>query len=205
MLDLFIKGGPVMYALLACSIIAVAVIIERFWYLWRQRQPAEELFEEVRETLAEGKVLEAMQLAQQSDGPMANMLAEAIAHHDEGQEAIRQSMERAGQEQVALLERGLPVLDVIVTIAPLLGLLGTVLGIIRSFNVLGALQGINDPAALSTGIAEALITTAAGLTIAIPTLIFHRYLSTVVDGIVAQMSEKADEVLNMLAEAKGGE
>ncbi|MBE3577451.1 MAG: MotA/TolQ/ExbB proton channel family protein [Limnochordales bacterium] len=204
MLDIFVKGGPVMYALLACSIVSVAVIIERFWYLWRQRQPADELFEEVRETLAEGKVLEALQLAQQSDHPVANMLAEAIAHYDEGQEAIKESVERVGQEQVALLERGLPALDTIVTIAPLLGLLGTVTGIIKAFNVLGALQGVDDPFALSVGIAEALITTATGLTIAIPTLVFHRFLSSMVDGIVAQMNEKAEEILAMLAEAKGG-
>ncbi|HHV54128.1 MAG TPA: MotA/TolQ/ExbB proton channel family protein [Firmicutes bacterium] len=202
MLDIFVKGGPTMYALLACSIVSVAVILERIWFLWRQRQPADELFEEVREALSEGKVLEAMQLARQSDTPVASLLAVAIEHHDEGPEAVRRSLEQEGKEQAAELERGLPILDAIVTVAPLLGLLGTVLGIIRAFNVLGALQGVDDPGALSVGIAEALITTAAGLTIAIPTLIAHRYLSSVVDSIVTQMENKAEEILDLLSETE---
>ncbi|MBE3582979.1 MAG: MotA/TolQ/ExbB proton channel family protein [Limnochordaceae bacterium] len=201
MLDVFAKGGPTMYALLLCSVVALAITIERLWFFWKVHQPADELMDDVRQTLAEGKMVEAMQLARDSDSPTGALLAAAIERCDEGRQAMEDSLEREAGEQLARLERGLPILDVIVTIAPFLGLLGTVLGIIRAFNVMGSLQGVDSPTRLSVGIAEALITTAAGLIVAIPTLVAHRYLSSRVDEFVAEMNVQAYEILDMLQQS----
>lgn len=198
MLKLFVLGGPVMIPLLFCSIFAVAVGIERLWYLLRSRVDTDDLLEDIKLSLGQGKVLEAMQIAKKSRGPVAAVLAAGIAHYDQGREAIKEHMEVVGREELFKMEKRMGVLDLIVTISPLLGILGTVTGIIQSFNVVAALEGIGQAAELSAGIAEALITTAAGLLIAVPTMALAAYLNSVIDGHVADMNKKSTELLNVL-------
>ncbi|HBG01188.1 MAG TPA: MotA/TolQ/ExbB proton channel family protein [Firmicutes bacterium] len=198
MLRIFALGGPVMIPLLICSIFAVAIGIERLWYLLRSRIDTDDLLEDIKLSLGQGKVLEAMQIAKKSRGPVAAVLASGIAHYDQERAEIEQHMSSVGKEEVFKMERRLGALDLIITISPLLGILGTVTGIIGSFNVMGAMEGVTQASALSIGIAEALITTATGLTIAIPTMALASYLNSIVNHQVADMSKKATELLNVL-------
>ena len=200
MLDVLIKGGPLMIPLLVLSIIAVAVTLERLWYLFRTRIDTEELMDDVKLALQDGKVLEAMQMVKKAKGPVAAILAAAIAYGDRDKEAVRERLEEVGEDEVFKMRRGLGMIATIVSIAPLIGLLGTVTGIIRSFQVLGAFQGVaSNPAALSVGIAEALITTAAGLIIAIPAMAIHHWLSSMVERRVREMNRRALEITDLIA------
>ncbi|MGI6624953.1 MAG: MotA/TolQ/ExbB proton channel family protein [Limnochordia bacterium] len=198
MLRIFVLGGPVMIPLLLCSIFALAIGIERLWYLLRSRIDTDDLLEDIKLSLGQGKVLEAMQIAKKSRGPVAAVLATGIAHYDQEREEIQQHMSSVGQEEIFKMEKRLGALDLIVTLSPLLGILGTVTGIIDSFNVMGAMEGVTQASALSIGIAEALITTAAGLSIAIPTMALASYLNGIVNSQVADMSRKSTELLNVL-------
>lgn len=198
MFDIIVSGGPVMIPLLFCSVIAVAVGLERFWYLTRNRTNSEDLIEDIQLALGQGKILEAMQIAKKSKGPVASIFAGGIAFYDRGKDEIQKHMQEIGNQEIYKMERRMNILDVIISIAPMLGLLGTVTGIIKSFNVLGSLQGIGGPGALSAGIAEALITTAAGLMIAIPTMALYYYLSGIIDRNVADMSKRSKELVEIL-------
>jgi biopolymer transport protein ExbB len=198
MLRVFFLGGPVMIPLLLCSIFSVAIGIERLWYLLRGKIDTDDLLEDVKLSLGQGKVLEAMQTTKKARGPVAAVLAAGIAHYDKGREEIKEHMNVVGQEEIYKMERRMNGLDVIVMISPLLGILGTVTGIIKSFNVMAALEGVQQAAAISSGIAEALITTAAGLIIAIPTMALAAYLNGIINAQVADLNKKGTELLNVL-------
>lgn len=198
MLKVFVLGGPVMIPLLLCSIFALAVGIERLWYLSRGRIDTDDLIEDIKLSLGQGKVLEAMQIAKKSRGPVAAVLASGIAHYDRERDEIKEHMEIVGQEEIFKMERRMGGLDLIVTVTPLLGILGTVTGIIKSFNVMAALEGVQQAAAISGGIAEALITTAAGLIIAIPTMALTAYLHGIINAQVSDLNKRGSELLNVL-------
>ena len=198
MLRILVLGGPVMIPLLICSIFAVAIGIERLWFLLRSKVDTDDLLEDIKLSLGQGKVLEAMQIAKKSRGPVAAVLAAGIAHYDQGREEIKEHMDVVGRDEIFKMERRLGALDLIVTISPLLGILGTVTGIIQSFNVVAALEGVGQAAELSAGIAEALITTAAGLIIAVPTMALAAYLNSIINRLVADMNRKSTELLNVL-------
>ena len=154
--------------------------------------------EEVSLSLGQGKLLEAMQIAKKARGPVAAVLAAGIAHYDKDPETISKHMQVVGEQEVFKMERRLGILEMISMISPLLGILGTVTGIIQSFNVLSALEGVGHAGALSAGIAEALITTAAGLIIAIPTVALNAYLNGIVNAQVAELNRRSNQILNLL-------
>ncbi|HHY09075.1 MAG TPA: MotA/TolQ/ExbB proton channel family protein [Firmicutes bacterium] len=127
-----------MIPLLLCSIFAVAVGVERLWYLLRSRADAEDLVEDIKLSLGQGKVLEAMQIAKKARGPLAATLAAGIAYYDRDREEIKEHMNTVGQAEIYKMERRMNVLDTVAMISPLLGILGTVTGIIKSFNIMAA-------------------------------------------------------------------
>lgn len=198
MLRILELGGPVMIPLFICSIFALAIGIERFWYLFRSRVDSDDLLEDIKLSLGQGKVLEAMQIAKKSRGPVAAVLSAGIAHYDQGREEIKEHMEVVGSNEIYKMERRMGGLELIVTISPLLGILGTVTGVIQSFNVIAALEGVGQAAELSAGIAEALITTASGLIIAVPTMALAAYLNSIINRHVADMNRTSTDLLNAL-------
>lgn len=198
MLRILELGGPVMIPLLLCSIFAVAIGIERLWFLVRTRIDTDDLLEDIKLSLGQGKVLEAMQIAKKSRGPVATVIAAGIAFYDHEREEIKEHMQAVGREEIYKMERRMDALDTVVMISPLLGILGTVTGIINSFNVMAALEGVAQASALSSGIAEALITTAAGLIIAIPTMALSAYLNGIINKQIADLNKKSMEMLNIL-------
>lgn len=203
MVDFIVLGGPVMIPLLFCSVLAVAIGLERIWYFAKTRSDTADLMEEVRASLDEGRPLEAIHFLKKQPGPVASVLAASLAFSDRSPSEIRERVAQIGQEEVAKLERRLPILDTIITISPLLGILGTVTGIIGSFQVMSSLEGVTSPQALSGGIAEALITTATGLIIAIPTLALYNWLSSIVDRRVLEMNRCSEELIDLIAHEEG--
>jgi biopolymer transport protein ExbB len=166
------RGGPVMWPLLLCSIVSLAITVERLIFWWRERSkenPA--LVAQIFKLAEQREYDKAAQLVPPSSNACAKVLAEGLIHREHGLSAAMQV--EAGKE-VERMKQGLAVLDTIVTMAPLLGILGTVTGIINSFNLLGQ-SGAEDPKAVAGGIAEALITTAAGLVVALLTLVPYNY------------------------------
>jgi len=172
-LDLFEKGGPVMWPLLLCSVVSLALAIERLIATSRvQLAQNDELVEKLFDLVSAGKCNEAAELGKGSNDPAAAMIAEGLSHRDHG---LSDVMQVAAEKQLDSMRTGLSVLDTVITMAPLLGILGTVTGIIKSFNLLQDV-GLQDPRLATGGISEALITTAAGLVVALATLIPYNYL-----------------------------
>ncbi|HBA39507.1 MAG TPA: MotA/TolQ/ExbB proton channel family protein [Deltaproteobacteria bacterium] len=172
LLSILAKGGPVMVPLLICSMISLAVTIERFLF-WR-RIRSKELVNQMLTLVEKGQPQEALRLGQSSDLPIVRVLAEGLAHLNP---SPSKAMEVAAQAEVPVLKRRLTILDTIITLAPLLGLLGTVTGMISSFGIMSE-AGIGQPHAVTGGVAEALIATATGLLIAILTLIPYNYFTS---------------------------
>jgi biopolymer transport protein ExbB len=173
-----------MWPLLACSLIAATIAIERALFWWRQdRRARRRLVAELFRLTERGEPEQATEADPEAADAIARVLLSGLAHREHG---LRESMEVAAVEELGRMKRGMAILDTIITMAPLLGILGTVTGIIRSFDLLGSSQ-MGDPRAVSSGIAEALITTAAGLIVALPTLVAFNYF-------VARVQEAAKRI-----------
>jgi biopolymer transport protein ExbB len=197
MLEWFRAGGPIMWPILACSVLAVAIFFERLWMYFRVRRGTEILTREVEDLIAKGRIDEALVVCQRSGTPLARIFIAAIREKGKPRDQIKGKVDEVGQREAAPLERYLGLLGTIANIAPLLGLLGTVLGMIEAFHVIAA-QGVGTPATLGGGISEALITTQAGLTVAIPTILLHKYLSSRVERITMEMEERSLHLVDLL-------
>lgn len=187
-LDLFEKAGVVIYPLLACSVVSLTVILERaFFWIKENRSVDKKLVDQVLE-LARLKAYDEIKAATGgAKDYMARILVCGLVHRDY---SISKAMEMAAQDEIKRMKRGLAVLDTMITAAPLLGILGTVIGIIHSFDMLGQ-AGIQDPQAVTSGIAQALLTTAAGLFIAIFTLFPYNYFTSMVEKAATRIEKYA--------------
>jgi biopolymer transport protein ExbB len=197
-------GGWVMWLIIPCSMIAVAITLERFWTLQDKRVLPRELPQKVWQLIESNQVNDKVIAALEQNSPLGRVLAAGLANRHRPREILMERLEDTGRHVVHELERFLNTLGTIAGVSPLLGLLGTVTGIIRAFNVIEA-GGMGDPRALSGGIAEALICTVAGLFVAIPSLIFYRYFRGRVDGIVVEMEKHAIRMADALEAARSRE
>ncbi|MDZ7737026.1 MAG: MotA/TolQ/ExbB proton channel family protein [Gammaproteobacteria bacterium] len=190
MLELIKAGGWVMLPILLCSVIAFAIIVERFWSLQRRRTAPRNLVNQIWQWARDGE-LDAKRLQElRRNSPLGRILAAGLVNRRHDRDVMKESIEEVGRHVAHELERFLNALGTIASISPLLGLLGTVLGMIKVFTVITT-QGVGDASILASGIAEALITTAAGLMVAIPTLLFYRYFRGRVDELVVTMEQDA--------------
>src|SRR3954468_15712840 len=190
MWELVRAGGPFMWPIIACSIAAVGILLERLWTLQRKRVLPQELLKKVSDLADKNQVTPKVIEALEKNSPLGRVLAAALANRHRGREIMMERVEDTGRHVVHELERFLNSLGTIASIAPLLGLLGTVTGIIRAFNAV-MLGGMGDPRLLAGGISEALVTTAGGLAVAIPSFIAYRYLRGKVEQIVIDMEKIA--------------
>jgi len=197
MYDLFLKGGILMYPIAFCSIVALGVFLERLWSLRKRKVIPQEFLMEIVDMVAKGKIREAITYCKRSDASIAHIAYAGIENYGKKRELIKERMEEVGKREVANLERYINVIGTIAGVAPLLGLLGTVSGMIKSFNVI-SLQGVADPGSLAGGISEALITTAAGLVVAIPAFVMYHYLRNKVDSLVVEMEEISVRMVELL-------
>jgi len=197
MLEFIIKGGPVMVPLLLCSVISLSIIVERRLSLRRNRILKYDVLQRIEELLRDRKIPEASTLCKRYPSSMTRILLAAILNHDKSRQEIKEIIEDAGRQEVPVLERYLTILGTIASISVLLGLLGTVTGMIRTFNTIAAL-GYGHPEALASGISEALVATATGLAIAIPTLVLYNFFTSKVDSLVIEMEKNSLRILSIL-------
>ena len=197
MWELIKAGGWVMAPIMVCAVLMLAIVLERFWTLRRGSVLPRTLGQEVRDWAASNKLDPGHLDALRQNSPLGELLAAALEVRHRPREQIKERVEDIGRHVVHELERFLNTLGTIAGVAPLLGLLGTVFGMIRMF--LGILQtGVGDANRLAGGIGEALITTAAGLCVAIPALMFHRYFRGRVAEYVVEMEKQAIALLDTL-------
>jgi biopolymer transport protein ExbB len=190
-------GGPLMWPIIACSVIALGIVVERLWTLQSRRVIPVDRLQRVRQLVEADQVTDKVVAALERDSPLGRVLAAGLANRHRSREVMMERLQDTGRHVVHELERFLNALATIASIAPLLGLLGTVTGIIKAFEAINA-GGMGDPRVLSGGISEALLTTAAGLLVAIPALIAYRYLRGRVDWIVIEMEKSAIELVDVV-------
>ncbi len=193
-------GGPLMWPIIFCSIVAAAIVLERLWTLQDRRVLPRELPQKVWQLIEAGQVTDKVIAALEQHSPLGRLLAAGLANRHRPHDILMERLEDAGRHVVHELERFLNTLGTIAGISPLLGLLGTVTGIIRAFDAIQA-AGMGSPRTLSGGIAEALVCTVAGLCVAIPSLIAYRYLRGKVEGIVVEMEKHAVRMADALEAA----
>lgn len=197
MLELVKSGGVLIWPLLLCSIISLAIIAERFWSLQKKRILSTNLVKKVWVWYQKG-TLDANHIEElRRDSPLGRILAAGLVNRGHDRVVMKESIEEVGRHVAHDLERFLNTLGTIASISPLLGLLGTVIGMIKVFAVITA-QGVGDPSVLAEGISEALITTAVGLTVAIPSLMFYRYFRGRVDELVVTMEQEALKMVEVM-------
>lgn len=197
MIEFFLKGGLLMWPILLCSIISITIIIDRIYALARMKPRIPNIFSRVKALIKEGRHEEALKLCESSSGPVARILAIGIHVRSRSIEEKEKLVGRAGSRIVRQLDRNLRILAIVGNIAPLLGLMGTVTGMIRVFMKIQELGGRVDPAALAGGIWEALITTVAGLGVAIPALVAYHYFEGRIDDISSEMKDAATELIEL--------
>ncbi len=195
MLDLIEAGGWLMIPIILCSVVATAISIERAWMLRASRVTPSDLLPEVWDKAKKGRVDASLIKELRTNSPLGHIFAAGLAQANTGREAMRQSIQETASVVVHDLERYLSTLGTIAAIAPLLGLLGTVVGMIRVFSQI-MLHGTGNAGLLAGGISEALITTAAGLSVAIPTLVMHRYLQRRIDSAVVTMEQESNRLVD---------
>jgi|TARA_R100000935_G_C2813524_1_gene156189 biopolymer transport protein ExbB len=195
--ELLKAGGILMVPILACSILALAIILERFWTLRPSRVTPQhtinELWRWIKKKELNGRKLKALQ----GSSPLGRILAGGLMNAKHGREIMKESIEHEASQVIHELERFLNPLGTVATITPLLGLLGTVIGMIKVFAEI-QLAGVGDAGNLAGGISEALITTASGLSVAIPALICHRYFIRRVDELVVGMEQEAIKLVEVV-------
>ncbi len=199
MMELFQKGGPVMYPLLLCSIAALVIILWRFYELHRVKTNAGEFMENIHSHLSKNQIEEAIESCGRFEGPVVSIVKDGLKKYRKGSEEIARAIENAGAVEIAKLEQGLFILLGIAKTAPLIGFLGTVAGMIRAFATIGRI-GVENPRLVSIGISEALITTATGLAIAIPVYFAHFYFFGRVNRFILTMQESSIELLDAMGE-----
>lgn len=197
MFEIVKSGGPVMVPIILASIIAAAIFLERLWTLQQRRVLPAELTEKVWKWVEQRQIQDKHIAALQQNSPLGKILAAGLANRHRERNIIKEAIEDTGRHVVHELERFIGTLGTIASITPLLGLLGTVVGMIRTFNAIQT-EGVGDPAALGGGIAEALITTAAGLSVAIPALLAYKYLRGRVEGLVVQMEKESIKLVQAM-------
>ncbi|MCH8958854.1 MAG: MotA/TolQ/ExbB proton channel family protein [Proteobacteria bacterium] len=197
MFEIVKSGGLLMIPILGCSVVAAAIIIERLWTLQQKRVLPDNLSRTVWKWVDKKQLNEKNIKALDESSPLGAILAAGLMNRDRDRVVMKERIEDIGRHVIHDLERFLNSLGTIAAITPLLGLLGTVIGMIKVFAAITT-HGVGDPSVLAQGISEALITTGAGLSVAIPALIGYRYLSSRVDSLVIQMEKEAMRLVDTL-------
>jgi len=190
-----------MLPILICSVVAMAIILERFWSLQRRRITPDNLAVQVWQWAKSGVLDDKRIAALRSESPLGRILAAGLTNREFDRDVMKESIEEVGRHVVYELGRYLNTLGTIAAISPLLGLLGTVIGMIKVFAAITT-EGVGDASILAGGISEALLTTAAGLSVAIPTLMFYRFFRSRVEGYVVTMEQEALKLVEVLSGAR---
>ncbi|HIJ64617.1 MAG TPA: MotA/TolQ/ExbB proton channel family protein [Candidatus Hydrogenedentes bacterium] len=200
-LSMLRQGGLIMFPLLVCSLTAATIVIERCLALRRSIVFDPRALRVVEDYAGETSAEQAVAVCRRANGPFARIVEEILKTRHLDHAHALETMYATGRTQLGVLERGLTVLEIIANVSPLLGLLGTVLGMVTVFNAITA-KGIGNPQVLSDGISKALVTTVAGLCVAIPALAFHSWLSKRVDDFAAEMQDRATNFIGRIQDLR---
>lgn len=196
--SLIVKGGVIMIPILLGGVLTLAIVIERLISLKNAEIDNEKFIRDIEELLKRRKIREALQLCDENDKPVPRVIKVVLLKSDRTREEIKEAIEDAANHEIPVLEKYLGIIATIATIAPLLGLLGTVTGMIKAFMVIEAKGGLVNPGELAGGIWEALVTTVAGLTVAIPSYLAYNYFVSRVNNIILQMEKSATRLMDIL-------
>jgi len=199
MLTLVQEGGPVMWILVVVAVFSAVVFLERLLHLHRAQIDSEDFFKGIRNILKRGNIVEALSICEETPGPCARIVRVAILHHDEQRNDIIASVEEAGLTEIPRLERNMNLLATVAQIAPLLGLLGTVLGLMQILMAMAADAPLIYSGDLVAGLRVALLTTAAGLAVAIPVYVAYNLLVSRVETILLDMEWTTIEITAFLS------
>lgn len=195
--ELLSRGGPLMIALLICSVLSLAIIIERLFSLRQSRLMRVDILMEVEIAIKKRDLAAALEWVDKTASPMLKIAKVALINSDKSKEDLKTSIEEAGRIEIPKIEKFMTILQTITVISPLLGLLGTVTGMIKVFQTI-VTEGTGNATVLAGGISEALLTTAAGLSIAIPTLIFYNYFNKKIEHMIVEMEHLSVTLLELL-------
>jgi biopolymer transport protein ExbB len=201
--QVFLAGGPVMWPILFCSVFALAIILEKFWHLHKIKIDSQDFLSKILDKMKRHEIKEALQICDSTKSPISHILKAGILKYDRPRGQIKESIEDASLYEIPRLERNLSALATIAHISPLLGLLGTVAGMIRCFQAIQAKATTFNPISpgdLAGGIWEALFATVAGLIVAIPTFVAYNYLVTCINNFILEMEKASTELVNFLTE-----
>jgi biopolymer transport protein ExbB len=197
MFELIKAGGWVMWPIILCSVAALAIIGERLWSLQKKYVAPSNLLAQVQQLLARNELEPSHLVALRDSSPLGRILAAGLVNRDHDREIVKEAVENTGRHVVPELERYLRSLGTIAAISPFLGLFGTVIGMIQMFSGIGQ-HGVGDPSIVAAGISTALITTAGGLAVAIPSLMFYRYFRGRVNQLLLEMEQEAVKLVEIL-------
>ena len=196
-------GGPLMWLLLACSLLSIGIFAERFFFFHRSTINVSEFLQGLSNLIRKKNYAEALHECAGTPGPVARVIHAAVIRHEQPRADLKEIVQEAGQLEVPRLERYLSVLMTIAYITPLIGLLGTVIGLVDTFVKFSAVSGQATTIDLSQGVYQSLITSATGLVVAIPTFILFSYLATYAKTLMHDMERGGIEVVNMLTDRRG--
>lgn len=202
MLDLLQKGGPLMWIIVLCSITAVGIFFERLFALHRSSIPVGEMLRGLSNILRKENYAEALQECATTPGPVARVAHAMILRHNAPREDLRDIAQEAGQLEVPKLERNMPLLSTIAYATPLIGLLGTIIGLLTTFQEIASQSGYASATDIAEGVYEALLTTAGSLAVALPAFIAYSYLSARINGLIHDMERAGIEILAILDEVR---
>lgn len=197
MIELILKGGIFIYPIFLCSIIALAVFLERLWVLRRNRIIPKDFVRNIEDLLNNRKISDAKDLCRRDTSSIAKIFFAGLKNAGRGMWLVKEAIEERGGREAVILGKRVGILSTIANLSPLLGLLGTVSGMIKTFNVI-SVQGVGNPGPLAGGIAEALITTATGLCVAIPTLVCYRILKDKAETLIFEMEENSIRLIEIM-------
>jgi len=201
--QVFLAGGPVMWPILLCSIFALAIILEKFWHLNKIKIDTQKFLGNILDRIKRHEIKEALQACDNTKNPIAHILKAGILKYDRTRDQIKEAIEDASLYEIPKLEKNLSILATIAHISPLLGLLGTVTGMVRCFQTIQAKATSFHPVSpgdLAGGIWEALLTTVAGLIVAIPAFVTYNYLVSRINNFILEMEKASTELVNFLTE-----
>ncbi|MCK5690543.1 MotA/TolQ/ExbB proton channel family protein [Myxococcota bacterium] len=199
MTEFLLRGGPIVVIIGITSVLALGVFLERLYSLAQRRILPDEFVDRIETLVTEGRISDALLLCQEAETPIARILAAVLRNTKHSRPRIKEAVEEVGKVESAFLERYVELIGTIATTTPLLGLLGTVLGMIKVFQKV-EVYGLGDPAAFANGIWEALITTAVGLIVAIPSFVVYKYLLVRIDTLILQMEERSLRMIDLMSE-----
>lgn len=198
---IFLRGGIIMWFILLCSVVGLAIIIDRYIVLRKAKINVPAFLVRIRGMIKKKDISGAISYCMEEKSPVANIVRKGLKKYKLGHERVKEAIENAGRQEISKLEKGLPILASVSGIAPLLGFLGTVTGMITAFMTIEDLQGAANPSDLAGGIWQALITTAFGLIVGIPALAFYNYFLSAVKKTVSDMETVANDVVDIIQDS----